>query len=269
MLPGEIRNQIYKYVVTNPGNVVFIESQSLTSTRSRRFLTEGVDRRNWPVLHVRSKFRNLRLLRVCKTIYQETADFVYKQHFKLQRLVTLQTFLLLVRPATLARLRHVEIDIGDPEWHLLPMVSTQLIHLCNLTTLKITGLNYNTSHRDLDRYLQLTGRPISGWEATTDSLDRLNGIKLARDTYPCMFPLYKMVVRDNDIGRLVQVLEFSENLPGHWSNGFTWCSSWGWPAGLAALFGKVSTTKMTDERRLKTKKAMGEEIIRLVEEDSF
>lgn len=271
-LPGEIRNEIYKYAVTNTGNLVYIKSQSLTNTRSRRFLSEKVDEefsayfwRRWRHRDTRNKFRNLRLLRVCKTMYRESADFIYGQRFKFYRLVTLQTFLLLLRPATLARLRHVKVCLGDSEWQLLPMFSTHLIQLINLTTLKITDINTDICRKNFVSYLQRTDRPLSSWEITGDSLDKLNGIKLARDIYPFMFPFFKMMVRDNGIGRLVQMVDF------RYQENYSCLGKEQIYRGLwvASPFDRFKARRITDERRLLMRTAMGEEIIRLMEEDSF
>lgn len=118
-----------------------------------------------------------------------------KQKFAFSRLSALQTFLLLLRPETLDRITHIQVDVSEAEWTFMPSVSSQLLQLHYLQTLKISGLGYSTSSRNFTRYLLSTERTESSWDNTEESYDKLRSIKLARDLYPFMYPFFTGVIR--------------------------------------------------------------------------
>lgn len=196
-LPPELRNAVYRLAVGSLDGVVSLGPTNLTNQRLRRNLEE-VDKpgsAGFPNF-LRKHFRNLRLLRVSKDIYAEAAVVTYtKQKFAFSRLSALQTFLLLLRPETLDRITHVQVDISEAEWTFMPSVSSQLLQLHYLQTLKITGLCYNTSSRNFTKYLLFTDRNESSWDTTEESFDKLRSIKLARDLYPFMYPFFVGVIR--------------------------------------------------------------------------
>lgn len=197
-LPPELREAVYKLVVGSPDGIISIEPSSLTNLRLRRTLDESFKpiSGGWSNWAGRKKFRNLRLLRVSKTVYAEAAVVMYtQQKFYFSRLSALQTFLLLLRPETLDRLIHVQVDVGETEWTFMPGVASQLLQLHYLQTLKITGLGVNTSSRNFSKYLTSTGRSESTWAVTMESYDKMKGIKLARDMYPFMYPFFNAVIR--------------------------------------------------------------------------
>lgn len=189
---------MYDLVVGQPDGVVPIEPSHLNAPRLRRTLEDSYKpvSGGWPNFAHRRHFRNLGLLRVCKAIYAEAAVVLYtKQRFAFSRLSALQTFLLLLRPETLDRIIHVELDVGEGEWTFMPGVASQLLQLHYLQTLKISGLGYSTSSRNFTKYLKATDRPESSWEVTMESYDRLRGIKFARDLYPFFYPFFNAVIR--------------------------------------------------------------------------
>lgn len=136
-------------------------------------------------------FRNLRLLRTCKQVYAEGAGYVYSQTFKFQQLPALQTFLLIISPETMDKIKDVELFVANNEWKLMPGIAAKLPTFTNLTRLKISGLSLKHGMRDFVKYLDDTGRNINSFPDTIEAWDKLMGMKLARDTYPFMFPYYK------------------------------------------------------------------------------
>lgn len=264
---------IYKRVVTHQGGPVYMESPPLVATRIRRRLAERVGEEDWTLFKERRRFRNLRLLRVSKQVYQEASYFFYKQTFAFHRVSALQTFLLLQRPDTMTRLQHIEARVGDAEWGLMPGVAEQIAQLSNLESLKLVGLNYRTSGRDLYRYLDQTKRPMQEWAVNLESMDKMKGIKLARDTYPFLFPLYKAVVQDRGVEMLAELVHCEEARRHgirRWTP--TW-SNWYDIAGRRCpkfdkLMGQFHV-EPTKERKAITKGAMAEEVARLLDEDTY
>lgn len=189
---------MYDLVVGQPDGLVPIEPAHLTAPRLRRTLEDSYKplSGNWPNYADRKKFRNLGLLRVSKAIYAEAAVVLYtKQKFVFSRLSALQTFLLLLRPETLDRIIHVEVDVGESEWTFMPGVASQLLQLHYLQTLKVSGLGYSTSSRNFTKYLRATDRSERNWEVSTESYDKMKGIKFARDLYPFFYPFFNAVIR--------------------------------------------------------------------------
>lgn len=147
----------------------------------------------------RGRFQNLSFLRVSKVIYREAAVVMYtKQKFIFISLAALQTFLLLLRPETLDRVVHIEVKVGRGEWQFMPGVSSQMLQLHYLQTLQVSmsrGCNDPDRSGSLHKHLRSTGRAMSTWEVSEESLDKLIGINAARNMYPSMFPFIHGVIR--------------------------------------------------------------------------
>lgn len=187
---------MYKFVVGSHDGTVNIESSPLINPLLRRTLREPYwsthdQKKEWADL---IRFRNLRLLRVSKAIYQEAAVVMYtRQKFVFTSLSTLQTFLLLLRPETLDRVTHVQVFVIQTEWHLMPGVALQMLQLRYLQTFEFPRFVF--WRRDFAKYLDDTGRPQSTWPVNVESFDKIQAIKLAKDTYSLMFPFFNAVIR--------------------------------------------------------------------------
>lgn len=208
-------------------------------------------------------FRNLRLLRASKQIYEEAAELFYKQTFAFKSATTLQTFLLLQSVETMSRLRQVEVIVRESEWNLMPGVSAQMASLVNIEKLSVLGLSHKTSGRNFVKYLSETKRPISGWEVCLESFDKLSGLKLARDTYPYLYPLFRKVVRDRGVEQLAGMLDLRVSKSQE-----AWWPIWRWhPWGDRTKATQFKNMAETAERRSVRYAAVGEEIVRLLEGD--
>lgn len=209
-------------------------------------------------------FRNLRLLRVSKEIYKEAAHLFYKQTFQFHSAATLQTFLLQQRSETMSRLRHIDVTVAENEWNLVPGVSAQLAELVNIEKLSIHGLNHKTSGRDFPKHLSQTGRSISEWDLSLESYDKALGIKLARDTYPFLFPFYRKVIHDRGVDQLLAILDMHvcERVRTVWHS-----IGWALWRREQPLITRYKDVAETEERRKVRDAAVGEEIIRLLVSD--
>lgn len=188
---------IIKVAVCNPNEVVQLEPWALFHNRQRYYLSQParVDRVGTQRLD-RERFINPNMLLVCKQIYKEGAPLMYSgQKFHFPKLAGLQTFLLPLRPQTLDLIRWVQVDVAEKEWPLMPAMAHLFLQLRFIEHLEISGLGKTTGFREIGRYLRETDRPVCYWPVTIESFDKIRGIKLARDTYPFMYPLYNPVIR--------------------------------------------------------------------------
>lgn len=198
-LPAELRYEIIKLVVSNPDKIVHLEPQTLTSGRLRRFLSpaaQGAPPGAWAAWPDRQRYKNRNLMLACKEIYNDSMDLMYtKQKFSFTRLCALQTFLLPMRPETLDHLRHVEVSVGTSEWNMMQAIAALLLKCRFLNVLVIHGLCEVTSSRCVGKYLNTTVNPLASWPVTKKSFDQIQGVKLARDMYPFMYPLFNPIIR--------------------------------------------------------------------------
>ncbi|KAF3769773.1 hypothetical protein M406DRAFT_325257 [Cryphonectria parasitica EP155] len=248
-LPGEIRNMIYKLVVLNKSSQVSLESVSLVNISIRRRLAERTCFIN--------SLRNLRLLRVSKIVYQEASSLMYGQKFFFNRLVALQTFLLHLRPQSMVFIRAVGVGTTSSEWQLLPGVSAQVAQLKYLESLSISGLDYTISEKSFDRYLRQTNRPISGWQTSIESMDKYIGTKLARDTFPYIFPFYEQVIHERGVDALVQILSFPAWQHEIFKEG----------GRRLGKFERLRDVPDSDERKSRRAKIFGDEVVFLLSQD--
>lgn len=206
--------------------------------------------------------RNLRLLRTNKLIYQEAASELYRQTFLFRSASALQTFLLLQRPETMSRLQRVEVQVAETDWMCMPGISAQIGQLVGLKKLTIRGFGGKTN-RDICRYLVSTNRPAQGWKVNVASWDKLTGIKIARDLYPYLFPLFHKIVHERGVDGLAKLMEF-EGSPWGSNNSNGHCST-------ARTFIPVQNEgdPKAEERRILRATTMSQEIVKLMEQDSF
>lgn len=259
-LPTELRLLIFKHTLVNPDGIVSLEAQPLTHLRVRRKLHDR-SALPWPSKGKRPS-QNLQVFRVSKKVYGEAADIFYRQIFSFKNASAMQTFLLLQRPETRPRLRHFQVNVSDSEWALMPGIAIQIAQLVNLKKLEIAGLGEKTNCRDISKYLISTGRPPSAWHVTLASWDKLTGIKLARDTYPFLYPLFAQVIRDQGVGKLAEMIEFDSD---PWK--FLWSSrSW---RHFEDKFYRFKSMPLSTERRISRGAAMADEVVKLLEQDTY
>lgn len=217
-LPDEIRVMIIRLIVTQPDGVVNLEPARLRHCRMRRWLQVTPDLQPvdaWASTLDRLRFMNCNLILASKSINAYAMHEMYtKQKFHFTRLCALQTFLLPLRPETMDLIRHVEVMVGSNEWNMMPAIAALLAKLRFLDTLVIHGICEYTSNRCVGRHLNGGDKPLNGWPVSEESFDKIHGIKLARDMYPFLYPLFNPIIRAqpaitaaNDVAEAAEVAD--------------------------------------------------------------
>lgn len=178
--------------------VVQLDSMFLSNNSHlrRNLAQQKASTTSWDVWRDRKLYRNKNLLLACKQIYHEALPLIYsKQKFIFTRLCALQTFLLPMRSETLDLVHCVRVNVGKEEWHMMPAMASLMLKFRFIESLQIYGLGKTTSTRCISKHLKATNRPLSSWPVSLKSFDRLQGIKLAKDMYPFMYPFFNHIIR--------------------------------------------------------------------------
>lgn len=269
-LAPEIRNTIYKFSLMEPEGMVYLAQQPSNAYSSRRKLLRGVRDGgfgNWGFTMPdrstmqRGSSRNTALLRTSKAVYKEAAGLVYGQTFGFFHLGALQAFLIPLSDTAFAFLRRVEVRVADAEWDLLPGMSLQLAHLESLKLGGIYGRFHGTPTM-FTKYLNATARYLYTWDVTLENFDILTGIKIARDLYTYAYPLIQQMVEhggQEGVQKLLGMLDLYNNPHVH-LDGFR---------QVRDRFGSFSsgTIPWSDDRSQTVRVAVGEEMVKMVEED--
>lgn len=197
--------------------------------------------------------RNLALLRASKAVYAEAGQILYGQRLAFTDMSALQAFLLGLKPAQLGLLRHVGISDLRYEAHLMPSVFALLAGADSLETL-IPGIentwsapvSLNISPHRIDDTVS-----ILEWDAVV-------GRQLAGEVYCRIFPYLRQAVPARGINKVMEVLSVFEEVFRKGSDRFVISFQLQHPVG----------SEWTEERKAAMKKAMGEEIERLVKADN-
>ncbi|KUI58115.1 hypothetical protein VP1G_05362 [Cytospora mali] len=116
-LPAELRNKIYSLVVCNPNNKVYITHMRCSKGRKRAVHhVDGNWRRFWNspryyYNYLRTRVTKLAILRTCKQVHDEAIGIMYAQEFLFENLLSMQTFLVNMSPATIGRLKHIDFAL--------------------------------------------------------------------------------------------------------------------------------------------------------------
>lgn len=252
-LPPELRIMIFELVVTNYDNTVYMSlSRFKPGIKLRRRLAES---------RMLPRYRNLRLLRANKRIYHEATAVFYQQVFSFNTATSLHTFLALQRPQTIPLLRHIALRVEAQEWPLMLGISVQMCQLVSLSTLSLSEVT--CSHgREFEGYLRHTNRPPTEeyWgEQSIVMWDKLTGIKLAKDLYAPMFPLFRKVISERGVDGLARMIECKANYR---------CHGHFWPTDpifkTFEAFKNFWRAPDTKERQILRATSMAQEFVRLI-----
>lgn len=202
-----MRNHIYKYCLQTPGGVVKLIHQSVAPNRPRKRLIQSNDVYlvyDQIALFTRST-RNLALLCVSKSVYQEAVGLVYGQEFHFKQLHAMGTFLCSLSSETKSLLRHLEVRPSESEWNFLPAVARDLP--MNLNRLAIQNIGGHVGVGNPGKYLKATRRGTETWDIDLPTLDKLYGIVMAKATYDFMHPFIIKLTREAGIDKVMDVLD--------------------------------------------------------------
>lgn len=194
--------------------------------------------------------RNLALLRASRTIHAEAGQILYGQRLEFTCLTAMQDFLAGLKPAQLGLLRHVALPQdfgGDAAW--MPGVFAFLAGADSLETL-YPGIERMwlppLRLSDVEPHVEGTVS-IGDWDAAVAR-------NLADSVYYRMFTYLRRAVPARGIDKIMEVLDIFEEVfrmgPGNY------------------LPEDVRRMEWTKERKVAMKKAMSEEIVRLIQADN-
>lgn len=145
-------------------------------------------------------FRNLKLMRTCQAVYMEAARVLWGQQFAFHSLVHLQSFLLTDGRFDLVRnikIWSVDNCIGV-NW--IPIVCAVLADkVRNLECLDVDMLFIHRNRAG-------KGAKLREGPFRNDEEVRQSGVNLGFDIYSCMHPWVTQVVRDKGIDELMDIL---------------------------------------------------------------
>lgn len=256
-LSPEIRNVIYQKSLTRPDGKFFIDSAySIELCRSQAEPFKPPPSHPDYKQHAAFKFTcNVALLRTSKAVHAEAGAIIYGQKLVFIDLTALQSFLAGLRPSQISLLRHVVLAPNiyhsnrRYDMSLMPSVFALLAGADSLETLDpdITQI-FRASPR--------LSNPMIPSDIRVPDWDALVGRAMAADVYCHLFTYLRRAVAVRGIDKVMEVLVVFERILRH---GPVYVVS-SWPRSVMGV-------EWTEERRAVTKKAMGEEIVRLLEKD--
>lgn len=276
-MPREIRNIIYEKTLTRPDGKFFIGTEhSTTLCRSRAVLgnklspfTRLSDDRKYTSSAVFSMFgpvnppatstRNLSILRTSKAVHAEAGTILYGQKLIFTDLAALQSFLSGLKHSQIRLLRHVEIGEDDFERYgyqraFMPGVFALLAGADDLEKLRVPCINKMRaapfSCRD--------GLHHTDHTTTVERWDAVVARNLAAEVYCRLFTYLREAVAVRGIDEVMGVLDVFEKVFRDGSD----CMR------IPFRPRQVVGVEWTEERRVAMRKAMGEEIERLLEADN-
>ncbi|KAG6362678.1 hypothetical protein INS49_007771 [Diaporthe citri] len=266
-LPREIRNIIYHNVLTRPDGTFFIGTEySAKLCRNKAIL--GNDRPNARSLSPSpftstdpnqdaASTRNLALLRTSKAVYAEAGAILYGQKLMFANLVALQSFLAGLRPSQISLLRHVALAHNREYQRQVTFMTSVFALLAGADNLEtfdpgMTRVGYLCLRPKTDMLLDDT-ISIAGWDVMVAHI-------MAAAVYCHLFTYLRRAVPVRGIDKVMQVLDVFEL---DFRNGLCTMS-------MRKQFQPrhVLDAEWTEERKAAMKKAMGEEIERLLKEDN-
>ena len=261
-LPSEIRNLIYEKTLTRPDRRFFIGTEHSTKLcRSRAVLGNKLSPftrlSDDPDQHAAST-RNLALLRTSKAVHDEAGAILYGQKLIFTDLAALQSFLAGLRKPQIGLLRHVAITEDDfnlfgPQRPFMPSVFALLAGADSLETLRVPDIcRMRAAAFSCTNGLHHADHTISiaDWDAVV-------GRNLADEVYCRLFTYLREAVVIRGIDEVMEVLDVFEVMLQYGPD------RWRIPCRPMHVVG----VEWTAERRAAMKKAMGQEIERLIEED--
>lgn len=200
---------------------------------------------------------NVALLRTSKAIHDEAGAIIYGQKLVFSDLVALQSFLAGLRPSQISLLRHVVLDTDHVHYRTnsRPFMPGVFALLAGADSLE--SLNPDIKHLGLvSMRLNNTMLPyetinVIDWDATVARA-------MAAEVYPFLFTYLRRAVVVRGIGKVVEVLDVFDSIFREGPDCIrTTYQPW-----------NVVGVPWTEERKATMKKAMGEEIKRLLKEDN-
>lgn len=278
-MPREIRNIIYEKTLTRPDGRFFIGTEhSTTLCRSRAVLgnklspfTRLSDDRNYTGIAVFSMFgppkkptaavstRNLSILRTSKAIHAEAGTILYGQKLIFTDLLALQSFLSGLKQSQIRLLRHVAIGEDDFERYgyqraFMPGVFALLAGADNLETLRVPGIDKMRAAAFNCR----DGLHHTDHTTTVERWDAVVARNLAAEVYCRLFTYLREAVAIRGIDEVMEVLDVFEKVFRDGPDCFR----------IPFRPRQVVGVEWTEDRKVAMKKAMGEEIERLLEADN-
>lgn len=160
-------------------------------------------------------------------------------------------------------MRYLQVNVSGSEWAFMPIIAEQIAELVNLRKLAISEVGHKITRRSMTEYLNCTGRPPASWPASQASWDQLTGIKLARDTYAYLYPLFAKVIREQGTEKLAEMVEFDLSCSSS-------CIDSIWPRGHRMDMERRFAHRRlcSTEQWISISRAMADEVVRLLETDT-
>lgn len=208
--------------------------------------------------------RNLALLRTSKAVYAEAGAILYGQKLVFTNTVALQSFLVVLRPSQISLLRHVVVgpdhwarieDRRDVMHYLIPSVFALLAGAHSLETLKPDmrwlGPRCLTPNKAVIRDESLS---IAEWDAVVARI-------MAAEVYRHLFTYLRPAAAARGIEKVLEVLDvFGDDF--RIGPFIAFLKGYRQPRHMFGV-------EWTEERKAALRKAMDEEIERLLKEDAI
>lgn len=262
-LPSEIRNIIYEKTLTGPEGKFFIGTEhSRELCRSRAVLDNNMhpfERLSNEANPRVASTRNIALLRTSKAIHAEAGAIIYGQKLVFSDLVALQSFLAGLHTSQISLLRHVVLDTDH--WHyrtnrrpFMPGVFALLAGADSLESLDPDIRHLDPVSVRLNNAMmpdETTNVTVADWDATVACV-------MAAEVYCPLFTYLRRAVVVRGIGKVVEVLDVFDSVFREGPDCIrTTYQAW-----------NIVGVPWTEERKAAMKKAMGEEIKRLLKGDN-
>ncbi|KAK7732516.1 hypothetical protein SLS53_008401 [Cytospora paraplurivora] len=276
-LPGELRNKVYEHLLCLPDNEIYIGDQ-WSKEASRKQAIYGCKKYAWYTSgdfslttyrqHLRTTVTNFGILRTCKAVHAEAMGILYGQKFRFGDIDAMQTFLLRLSPATIARLRHVDCFrfIVQTAWKYAPAIFSLLRPATGLEYLRIEGISKFRGHFD-----DKVGTEPHGHNMSVQGWDILVARNMAREVYTHMYPYMQVAVREKGAAGIMKILHvFGKALDEGPTRGNYGTDALRYSeAQLRAPSNRIYTAPWTPARASAMRAAMGEELARLAARDAI
>lgn len=276
-LPRELRDMVYEAVFGTKYEVIHID-ESVVSSR--------------PI--------SVSFLRLGRQVHAEGSPVLYRKKFKFRSATTLQSFLAQLRPATVGHLRHIELTGDQLSWRrhtFLPAIFALLAPAVRLNFLRVSGIEFfpygprQPPWESSDTLDKILGPSLfTNTTVTLEDWDVLIATNMARAVYTTMFPFLQSYLRHEErkmneetepVEQLLGVLHVFESalrggprpfqdqlqlpsvhrqLPNYHITHYVQFGKTVIPAPNQA----AAKAKWTPQRRSAMWKAMGAEIVRMV-----